>query len=286
VKIAPGMMLGVSFFASVFFLHDRRLRLRHCCHRPPRQPFGKDCAAIIPPNTGFGQMAKTATRSRRKAPAKTKNKARSSGGVLSWAIVGVFVISGIAAYDNWKSIRPMISRLPAATAPTTEEAKPLAKKDAAPKQVALAAPAVKPVPPAPIPTPSAPPAKIETASVSPAVSETGSGAFGYCGQGEHINCVADGRTFWYKGEKIVIADILSPGIDAARCEDERKVAFAAKSRLLTLLNAGPFTMNAAGKADQGAAPRVVSRDGRSFGTQLVNEGLARKPGTASAAWCA
>jgi endonuclease YncB( thermonuclease family) len=191
----------------------------------------------------------------------------------------------------------MISRLPSATEPKTEEQRPIARRDVPPKQVALAAPAAKPtispaiadnkmVPPAPIPTPLAPPAKIEAASVSPAVSETAAGAFGYCGQGEHINCVADGRTFWYKGEKIVIADITSPGIDAARCDDERKVAFAAKSRLLTLLNAGPFTMNAAGKADQGAAPRVISRDGHSFGTQLINEGLARKPGAASAAWCA
>lgn len=239
-------------------------------------------------------MAKTATRSRRKAPAKSKGKTRSgSGGVLSWAIIGVFVVSGIAAYDNWKSIRPMISRLPSAAEPVAQEARPVARKDVAakpdiaPKPVALAvAPVVKPVPPASIPTPSAPPAKIETASVSPAASESGSGAFGYCGQGEHINCVADGRTFWYKGEKIVIADILSPGIDAARCDDERKVAFAAKSRLLTLLNAGPFTMNVAGKVDQGAAPRVISRDGRSFGTQLINEGLARKAGAAGGAWCA
>jgi endonuclease YncB( thermonuclease family) len=232
-------------------------------------------------------MAKTATRSRRKAPAKSKGKTSGgSGGVLSWAIIGVFVVSGIAAYDNWKSIRPMISRLPSASEPVAQEPKPIARKDTAPKAVALAAPVMaKPVPPAAIPMPSAPPAKIEAASVSPAASENGSGAFGYCGQGEHINCVADGRTFWYKGEKIVIADILSPGIDAARCDDERKVAFAAKSRLLTLLNAGPFMMNAAGKADQGAAPRVISRDGRSFGTQLINEGLARKAGT-TGAWCA
>jgi endonuclease YncB( thermonuclease family) len=32
------------------------------------------------------------------------------------------------------------------------------------------------------------------------------------------------------------------------------------------------------------APRVVSRDGRSIGGQLVDEGLARKPG--KGAWCA
>jgi len=43
-------------------------------------------------------------------------------------------------------------------------------------------------------------------------------------------------------------------------------------------------MNAAGQPDKGAAPRVISRDGRSIGAQLVDEGLARKPG--KGAWCA
>ncbi|MDI5926961.1 hypothetical protein [Rhizobium leguminosarum] len=243
-------------------------------------------------------MAKTATRGRRKAPARGKSKARSSGGgLLPWAVIGIAAIGGIVAHDHWKSIQPMLARQSAPITRETAEPKPLVRKDVPPKQVALAAPMPKavspvpqsqplPLPPAAIPTPMIQPIKAVPSPASPAVSETGRVAFGYCGQGAHINCVGDGGVFWYKGEKIVIADMASPVVDQARCDGERRVAFAAKSRLLALLNAGPFTMNAAGKTESSGAPRVVSRDGRSFGAQLINEGLARKPGAAGSAWCA
>ncbi|NKM54342.1 hypothetical protein GFL21_07385 [Rhizobium anhuiense] len=241
-------------------------------------------------------MAKTATRGRRKAPARGKSRARSSGGgLLPWAVIGIAAIGGIVAHDNWKSIQPMLARQATPVTRETAELKPPVRKDVPAKQVALATPTPKaappvqqsqPLPPAAIPTPAIQPIKAVPSPASPAVSETGTVAFGYCGQGAHINCVGDGGVFWYKGEKIVIADMASPVVDQARCDGERRVAFAAKSRLLALLNAGPFTMNAAGKAEPSGAPRVVSRDGRSFGAQLINEGLARKPGAAGAAWCA
>ncbi|MGO8248308.1 hypothetical protein [Rhizobium leguminosarum] len=241
-------------------------------------------------------MAKTATRGRRKAPARGKTKARSSGGgLLPWAVIGIVAIGGIVAHDHWKSIQPMLARQSTPTTRETAELRPVVRKDVSAKQVALAAPTPKaavpvpqsqPLPPAAIPTPMIQPIKAVQPPASAAVSQTGTVAFGYCGQGAHINCVGDGGVFWYKGEKIVIADMASPVVDQARCDGERRVAFAAKSRLLALLNAGPFTMNAAGKAEPSGAPRVVSRDGRSFGAQLINEGLARKPGAAGSAWCA
>ncbi|MBX4933698.1 hypothetical protein [Rhizobium bangladeshense] len=238
-------------------------------------------------------MAKTATRGRRKAPTRGKSRARSGGGgLLPWMVIGIAAFAGIAAHDNWKNIKPMLAKEPAATIREIAETKPAVRKDSPPKQVALAAPAPKVAPPAQlsppvaIPTPTAQPVKATPAASSPATSETGTAAFGYCGQGAHINCVGDGGVFWYKGEKIVIADMASPVAHQARCDDERRIAFAAKLRLLALLNAGPFTMNAAGKTDPSGAPRIVSRDGRSFGAQLIKEGLARKPGTAGGAWCA
>ncbi|MBY5401548.1 hypothetical protein [Rhizobium leguminosarum] len=241
-------------------------------------------------------MAKTATRGRRKAPARGKSKARSSGGgLLPWAVIGIAAFGGIVAHDHWKSIQPMLARQSPSITPETAEPRPVVRKDVPPKQVALAAPMPKtaasvpqsqPLPPAAIPTPMIQPIKAVPSPALPAVSETGAVAFGYCGQGAHINCVGDGGVFWYKGEKIVIADMASPVVDQAHCDGERRVAFAAKSRLLALLNAGPFTMNAAGKSEPSGAPRVVSRDGRSFGAQLINEGLARKPGAVGSAWCA
>lgn len=129
------------------------------------------------------------------------------------------------------------------------------------------------------------PEKAIPASISPAQAQTGKAAFGYCGQGEHINCVADGGTFWYKGEKIAIADVVSPGIETARCDNEKRLGFSAKLRLLNILNSGSFSMNPAGQPGKAGAPHVVSRDGRSIGVQMINEGLARKPG-ANGAWCA
>lgn len=212
---------------------------------------------------------------------------------MPWMVLGIAAVGAITAYDNWKSIRPMLAKAPASIAREATETKSQTSREA-PKQVAVAAPVAKPrqtndpVPPAAIPAAPVPTAKIVPASISPASSssESAKAAFGYCGQGEHINCVGDAGTFWYKGEKIVIADMISPNVDRARCEDERKIAFAAKSRLLALLNAGPFNMNAAGKSDDRGAPRVVSRDGRSFGTRLIDEGLARKPGLTGGSWCA
>lgn len=270
---------------------------RRTWHRRVAAPtFQKGLGGDNPGLTGIGQMAKTATRGRRKAPARGKSKARSSGGgLLPWAVIGIAAIGGIVAHDHWRSIQPMLARQSAPVARETAEPRPAARKDVPPKQVALATPTLKAIPPAPqsqllppatIPTPGVQPVKVVPIPLTPANPETGTVAFGYCGQGAHINCVGDGGVFWYKGEKIVIADMASPVVDQARCDGERRVAFAAKSRLLALLNAGPFTMNAAGKAESSGAPRVVSRDGRSFGAQLINEGLARKPGAAGGAWCA
>ncbi len=251
-------------------------------------------------------MAKTATR--RKTSTRSRAGARKSGGgsALPWVVVGALAFGGIAVYDNWKSVKPML----ASHAPSPSASRPVSvakntrerdavretikdtSRDTGPRQTASIAPVSKIIPPAAVPIPSskgpaserAEPVSISPVSISPAQTQSAKAAFGYCGQGEHINCVADGSTFWYKGEKIVIADIVSPGIDNARCDGERKAGFAAKLRLLNLLNAGSFSMNAAGQPDKGAAPRVISRDGRSIGAQLVDEGLARKPG--KGAWCA
>jgi endonuclease YncB( thermonuclease family) len=208
---------------------------------------------------------------------------------LAWLFVGVVALGGIAVYDNWKSVRPILaSRAPDAssiTAAIEADVPKAAVGNNAPRQQA-ASQSQRLLPPAAVPVPAAQPVKLASAAGSPAISENASAAFGYCGQGQHVNCVGDGGTFWYKGEKIVIADVAVPDVGAARCADERRAGFAAKSRLLKLLNAGPFVMNAAGKAGGAGAPRVISRNGLSFGSQLIAEGLARKPGATSGGWCA
>ncbi|APO77271.1 nuclease SNase-like protein (plasmid) [Rhizobium etli 8C-3] len=114
-----------------------------------------------------------------------------------------------------------------------------------------------------------------------------SASFALCGDSHRANCVVDGDTFWFEGEKIRIADIDTPELSPPRCEAERIKGEAAKSRLLTLLNAGKFSL-AAGFRDEdkyGRKLRTVSRAGNSLGDVLIDEGLARSWDGARHGWC-
>ncbi|MGB8293302.1 MAG: thermonuclease family protein [Rhizobium ruizarguesonis] len=117
--------------------------------------------------------------------------------------------------------------------------------------------------------------------------DTLSTPFVLCGDSHRTNCVVDGDTFWFGGEKIRIADIDTPELSPPRCEAERIKGEAAKSRLLTLLNAGKFSL-AAGFRDEdkyGRKLRTVSRAGNSLGDVLIKEGLARSWDGARHRWC-
>ncbi|NKM00979.1 thermonuclease family protein [Rhizobium leguminosarum] len=114
-----------------------------------------------------------------------------------------------------------------------------------------------------------------------------SAAFSICDGNHRANCVVDGDTFWFNGQKIRIADIDTPELSPPRCEAERIKGEAAKSRLLALLNAGKFSL-AAGFRDEdkyGRKLRTVSRAGNSLGDVLIDEGLARSWDGARHGWC-
>ena len=118
-------------------------------------------------------------------------------------------------------------------------------------------------------------------------TDTLAGTFPYCGEGRHVTCVVDGDTFWLSGEKIRIADIDTPELSPPRCEAERVKGEAAKRRLRELLNAGPFSL-VAGLRDEdryGRKLRTVTRQGRSIGETLVEEGLAHRWGGPRRSWC-
>ena len=118
-------------------------------------------------------------------------------------------------------------------------------------------------------------------------ADSSSGTFSFCDAERHVNCVVDGDTFWFQGQKIRIADIDTPELSPPRCEAERIKGEAAKSRLLVLLNAGNFSL-AAGWRDEdkyGRKLRTVMRSGHSLGDTLVNEGLARRWDGARHGWC-
>lgn len=111
--------------------------------------------------------------------------------------------------------------------------------------------------------------------------------FTLCHRGGGTNCIVDGDTFWFGGQKIRIADIDTPETHRPRCPAERTRGEAATRRLHSLLNAGPFTLAAPGRdADRyGRALRIVTRDGNSLGGVLVDEGLARPYDGGRRPWC-
>jgi len=122
---------------------------------------------------------------------------------------------------------------------------------------------------------------------SPEQANSASEAFSVCGSGQRITCVVDGDTFWFRGEKIRIADIDTPELSTPRCERERERGLAAKQRLLDILNSGPLSFNVATRNEDrfGRKLRIVYRDRRSVGDILVAEGLARKWQGSRRSWC-
>ncbi|MBB4116378.1 endonuclease YncB(thermonuclease family) [Rhizobium sp. BK226] len=112
-------------------------------------------------------------------------------------------------------------------------------------------------------------------------------AFSICGSGQRITCVVDGDTFWFRGEKIRIADIDTPELSPPRCQRERELGLAAKNRLLDILNSGPLSFKGAARDEDrfGRKLRIVYRDRRSIGDILVAEGLARNWQGSRRSWC-
>lgn len=109
-----------------------------------------------------------------------------------------------------------------------------------------------------------------------------------CPPGPRNNCVVDGDTFWLGGEKIRVADIDTPEVSQPRCPAEKALGDRATKRFLMLLNAGPFDLSGVGNRDRdryGRLLRVVTRNGRSLGDQLVREGLARTWTGRREPWC-
>ena len=101
-------------------------------------------------------------------------------------------------------------------------------------------------------------------------------------------CVVDGDTFWLEGAKVRIMDIDTPEVSQPQCASERALGDRATVRLIELLNAGPFEMQTLGGRDEdqyGRKLRVIVRDGRSIGDQLVAEGLARTWSGRREPWC-
>lgn len=129
---------------------------------------------------------------------------------------------------------------------------------------------------------------VSAASRSPGrTSDRMSARFGLCHSGGGRDCVVDGDTFWFAGEKYRIADIDTPETHPARCAEEAALGKAATGRLHDWLNDGAFSLESAGRDTDryGRKLRIVTRGGTSVGSVLVNEGLARPWEGARRPWC-
>lgn len=112
--------------------------------------------------------------------------------------------------------------------------------------------------------------------------------FTRCGRGKRVNCVVDGDTIWFGGEKIRFASMDTPEISSPGCAREAELGEAATVRMQELLNKGPFalTLNPGdeNRDRYGRLLRRVSRDGQDLGEVLIAEGLSdRWP--SSIDWC-
>lgn len=123
--------------------------------------------------------------------------------------------------------------------------------------------------------------------VAQAASDRLEARFGFCHSVGGTNCVVDGDTFWFAGEKYRIADIDTPETHPARCAEEAALGAAATDRLQNWLNAGAFSLESVDRdADRyGRKLRIVTRGGTSVGSVLVADGLARPWEGQRRPWC-
>ncbi|TWD54564.1 thermonuclease family protein [Allorhizobium terrae] len=255
--------------------------------------------------------------SARRKPAR--RAASSSGGLWLWVGALVLVVGGVSAYDHRANLPGWVDKtfgfggkeiaklegkktsepaIPLSSVPT-----PAARRlDTAPLPPATTMTPTESMTPrerAQLPLPPAttlvPEVSGQTvASIAPGNIDRKidrkqvSARFYYCGTSGLNNCVVDGDTFWLNKEKIRVADIDAPETEQAKCKSERDRGFAAKVRLRELLNAGGFEVESFGTRDvdqYGRKLRVVTRDGRSLGGILVQEGLARPWTGHRMPWC-
>lgn len=114
------------------------------------------------------------------------------------------------------------------------------------------------------------------------------GSYALCGAAFGRNCVIDGDTIEYNGERVRMVDYDTPEISEPRCASEYALGQKAKFRLLEILNSGTVDVRTSGERDTdryGRKLRLVLVDGRSVGDILISEGLAWRWEGRRHDWC-
>lgn len=136
-------------------------------------------------------------------------------------------------------------------------------------------------------TESSPTAKVASLLTMPVAEDKESAQFSRCDGPVRTNCVVDGDTIWYRGEKIRIADINTPEVSEPECASEAELGEKATKRLTALLNQGKFSLEPTDRThdDYGRSLYVITRNGESLGDVLVEEGLAEEWQGSRRSWC-
>lgn len=125
--------------------------------------------------------------------------------------------------------------------------------------------------------------------ISIATIDTLSAQFGLCDNGGGRNCVIDGDTIRFEGEKIRIVGLDTPETHPPSCAREAELGQKATLRMQELLNEGGFRLEATADGDRdryGRLLRTVTRNGQSISDTLIAEGLAHSyNGGAKQSWC-
>jgi micrococcal nuclease len=127
----------------------------------------------------------------------------------------------------------------------------------------------------------------ELEGASPAQAQGQTASFGYCYQGGGLNCVVDGDTFYFEGEKVRIVGIDAPETHPPRCDYESRLGNEATEKLHELLNSGAVTMTSIDRDRDvyGRLLRNVQVDGNDVGESMIAAGVARAYGSGRRPWC-
>lgn len=105
-----------------------------------------------------------------------------------------------------------------------------------------------------------------------------------CSSSKRVNCVVDGDTIWFDGEKIRLEGFNTPEMNG-ECGRERQLARKARSRLSRALSSNPFEVNRGGYDRYGRRLATVSINSVDVGDPLIRDGLAHEWQGHKEDWC-
>ena len=109
--------------------------------------------------------------------------------------------------------------------------------------------------------------------------------FAYCYSHRAPNCVLDGDTVYFGGERMEIAGIDAPEIRGAQCGQEESRGVDAAVQLLALLNSGKVKVSGPLRDENGRGVRKLQVDERDVGNAMISAGVAREYGGGPRSWC-